>query len=218
MSNFLFCKSTACCARFVFLFFALIIPSISHAQTSAADQLVQILTSIHSLQAQFQQTVFNGRGNAIQQTSGEMAMQRIGKFRWQTQKPGKQLLIADGNKIWFYDVDLRQVTVQKQQTVSGNSPAMLLNGEPSLLVKSYDVSKTESDTDRQVFKLMSKAKQGLFRSVSLTFQDNQLEDMKLVDNFGQVTTVKFSQVENNPTLAPGLFQFTPPEGVDVVKQ
>ena len=36
------------------------------------------------------------------------------------------------------------------------------------------------------------------------------------DNFGQRTTLTFSQFERNPTLAPDLFRFTPPKGADVV--
>ena len=44
-----------------------------------------------------------------------MALERPGRFRWQTKEPMEQLVVADGQKMWVYDVDLEQVTVKKQE-------------------------------------------------------------------------------------------------------
>lgn len=198
--------------KYFILFFILFFPALSFADP-ASQELVQLLGNLQTLQAQFTQTVMDGRGKAIQKTSGQMSMQRPGKFRWQTFSPGKQLLIADGNKIWFYDEGLEQVTVQKQQAVSQNSPAMLLSGSPEQLSEQFIISKQGS-----TFKLVPKNKEGLFRSVQLTFNNQQLVNMKLIDNLGQVTVVQFSQVKSNPALSASLFTFKVPQGVDVVRQ
>lgn len=198
--------------KYFMLFFIVLFPAISFAD-SAEQELIQILSNLQTLQAQFTQTVFDGHGRSLQQTSGEMMMQRPGKFRWQTFKPSKQLLIADGNRIWFYDTDLQQVTVQKQHAASKNSPAMLLSGSPEKLAQDFLISKQGSD-----FKLVPKSKEGLFQSVQLAFNNQTLVSMKLVDNLGQVTRVQFSQVKNNPALSAGTFNFRVPNGVDVVRQ
>lgn len=198
--------------KYFILFFFLFFPVISFAD-SPSQELVQLLGNLQTLQAQFTQTVMDGRGKAIQKSSGQMLMQRPGKFRWQTFLPSKQLLIADGNKIWFYDEGLEQVTVQKQQAVSQNSPAMLLSGSPEQLSQQFLISKQGS-----TFKLVPKNKEGLFRSVQLTFNNQQLVNMKLIDNLGQVTLVQFSQFKSNPSLSMSLFTFKVPQGVDVVQQ
>lgn len=194
------------------LLFCLLFPVVTFADP-ASQELVQLLSSLQTLQAQFTQTVMDGRGKAIQKTSGQMSMQRPGKFRWQTFSPSRQLLIADGNKIWFYDEGLEQVTVQKQQAVSHNSPAMLLSGSPEQLSQQFIISKQGS-----TFNLVPKNKEGLFRSVQLTFSNQELANMKLIDNLGQITVVQFSQVKNNPALNASLFTFKVPQGVDVVQQ
>jgi outer membrane lipoprotein carrier protein len=41
--------------------------------------------------------------------------------------------------------------------------------------------------------------------------------MRLADNFGQVTQLRFSKVERNPKLDTEAFRFTPPRGADVLE-
>lgn len=200
-------------SRILFLGILLFFTSSAFAD-SATDQLVKILDGLQTLQANFSQNVLDGRGNVLQQTTGEMTMQRPGKFRWAVSKPSKQLLIADGEKIWFYDVGLQQVTIQQQQSIQTNSPAALLSGSPQVLAQNFIVTQMAGD---QAFKLVPKEKRGLFRSVELKFDNNKLQSMRLVDNLGQVTFVTFSRVQNNPVLNPRLFHFVPPQGVDVVR-
>lgn len=40
--------------------------------------------------------------------------------------------------------------------------------------------------------------------------------MELFDNFGQTTALAFMRIERNVPIAPALFHFTPPAGVDVI--
>jgi outer membrane lipoprotein carrier protein len=47
-------------------------------------------------------------------------------------------------------------------------------------------------------------------------QAGELREMVLRDNFGQFTLLVFTDLDTNPVLAPDLFQFTPPEGADVI--
>lgn len=196
----------------------LLCPFMGMADTASA-QLTQLLSGIKNLQANFVQTVFNGSGGILQRTSGQMTLQRPGKFRWEIEHPSKQLLIADGSRIWFYDVALEQVTVQKQQAVQGGTPALLLSGSAQRLVQDYAItSLPSSKTNIQSFKLIPKTKNCLFQGIELNFRDQKLHSMRLLDNLKQATVVNFSRVQNNPTLNSELFHFVPPQGVDVVTE
>jgi outer membrane lipoprotein carrier protein len=42
------------------------------------------------------------------------------------------LLVGDGEKVWIYDPDLRQVTVKKVDAAIGSTPAALLVGGDAL--------------------------------------------------------------------------------------
>ena len=202
--------------KYAVFFIAFLFPLLSCAAT-AAQQLAQLLDAMHSLQAQFVQTVADGNGRVLQQTAGKMSLIRPGKFRWDTQSPAKQLLIADGRKIWLYDQDLQQVTVQKQQNFNPRSPAMLLNGSTKMLAHDFNVSFVKQG-DPVIFKLAPKKASNLFQSVSLSFKNKQLQQMRMLDNLGQVTTIYFTQVRLNPPLPTGLFKFITPKGVDVVRE
>jgi len=201
----------------IMLLFLLLLPFSVLADT-ATQQLGRILDNLHSMQAQFVQTVSDGHGQIMQQSSGEMALARPGKFRWDTKTPSHQLLIADGQQIWFYDKDLQQVTLQNQHATRADSPALLLDGSTVSLTKDFKVSKRLASGSLQIFKLTPRKADGLFQNVYLSFKQNQLQQMRLIDNLGQETLINFSRVSLNPALNSNLFRFVPPKGVDVVTQ
>lgn len=204
--------------KHLFLLTALLLPTLSYAADTAASQLGQMLMQLTTLQANFAQTVLDNNGSALQQTSGQMALQRPGKFRWQTQNPSRQLLIADGQRVWFYDMDLSQVTVQKQQNTSKNSPAMLLSGSTATLMQNFNISQLpSSNPNTQIFKLTPKTRDDLFKSVQLSFQRGLLNKMQMQDNFGQTTVIQFTHTQTNLALNQNLFHFTAPKGVDVLQ-
>ena len=184
--------------------------------TSAPDSLASLLSRLQSLQTNFTQTVIDGKGQILQKTSGQMILQRPGRFRWEVKQPNRQLLIADGKHIWFYDIDLQQIVVRKQQTASASSPAALLSDSPKNITKNFNVNFL---MDVQGFYLIPKDKKSLFQSITLIFQQNQLREMRLSDKLDQQTVIDFSGVKQNPSLAPGTFRFILPKdkNIEVVK-
>jgi outer membrane lipoprotein carrier protein len=202
--------------RLKILFVCSLIPLQGLAATAASDQLVNVLNRLQSIRANFIQTVMDGRGQILQKTTGQMTLQRPGRFRWQVEQPNRQLLIADGQRIWFYDVDLQQVVIQKQQVVDVNSPAALLSDAPKNLTKHFNIAFLEN---MQSFYLLPKDKSALFRSIILVFQQDRLYEMRLADKLGQQTVINFSQVELNPAVSPQIFHFVLPsdKNIEIVK-
>lgn len=79
----------------------------------------QHLASVSSMTAAFTQIDRNGRS-----VTGTMTLKRPGKIRFQYQKGVPQLIVADGNSLYFIDYQVRQV----QRWPIGNSPlGVLLN-------------------------------------------------------------------------------------------
>ena len=62
-----------------------------------ASELTALVSSMHSMQADFTQAIYDNRGKAVQQSYGHMAILRPGKFRWEIVKPIPQLIIANEN-------------------------------------------------------------------------------------------------------------------------
>ena len=146
-----------------------------------------------------------------------MQFERPGKFRWAYEKPYEQLIVGDGDQIWFYDRDLNQVTVRDLDMAIGSSPAALLAGS-SDIEKSFDLTEIGLQGDAEWLEARPKARESTFEWVRLGFTPKgALKAMELHDNFGQTTILTFSHLEQNPKLKPELFKFSPPEGADVIR-
>lgn len=193
--------------------FLLLISMTCYADDSA-KQLLTILTPLQNMQAQFEQSIIGKNGRVLEKTSGQMALSRPGKFRWETTHPTHQLLIADGSKIWLYDENLKQVTVQSQDKRTP-SPVMLLSDPTSQLTQQFKICCAKQKGPQQTFTLLPKNKSELFQKIELTFNNNQLAQMQLSDHLGQKTVIKFQSVKTNTNL-PTNFTFITPKGVDVV--
>ena len=140
-----------------------------------------------------------------------------GMLCWQTKSPLAQLVVADGQHLWIYDVDLEQVTVKKQEKGLGGTAALFLSGYGDTVTRDFDVT-TYNKGNKAYFDLHSKSSKANFQRVKLVFVGDELSGLELYDQLGQHTTVVLTNIKNNTTLSPALFKFKTPKGVDVVEQ
>ena len=191
------------------------------AEAGAIDRLHQFLETTKSLRADFTQIVVAKNGKRPQQSSGVMIFVRPGKFRWQIEKPYSQLLVGDGQKIWIYDPELRQVTVKKAGQALGGTPASLLAGESggkAALEKNFVLREAGEREGLEWVEAAPKSQESGFEKLLLGFAGGELRAMEMLDNFGQTSSLQFSALERNPSIAPALLRFTPPSGVDVISE
>ncbi len=182
----------------------------------AIGSLKNFVQNSRTVRAEFLQTVIDRNGRIVQRGGGTMQFERPGKFRWVYEKPYEQLIVGDGDRIWFYDRDLNQVTVRALDAALGSSPAALLAGS-SDIENTFDLAELGLQGDTEWLEATPKARESTFEWVRLGFtQKGALKAMELQDHFGQTTVLTFSQLEQNPGLAPELFRFSPPQGADVI--
>jgi len=187
-------------------------------EKASTAALVQQLGKMRSLKTTFHQLVQDGKQTALQEVDGMMWIQRPGQFRWDTNEPYPQQIISNGTIVWVYDIDLEQVIKQKLDTHVGNTPALLLSGDPATLSKSFAISAWKSDDNNEWrFDLKPKSEDAVFEKMRVTFIKNRLTDMFLHDALGQTTHIAFTKTELNPDLPSSIFEFTPPVGTDVIE-
>jgi len=187
---------------------------ISRKVSQGEVYLENFLANTQTFEAAFQQTLRADDGEVIQQSEGDFYLQRPGKFRWNYQTPYEQVIVSDGNKIWIYDVDLQQVTVQKESSGLPASPMSLLQ-DSSTLHKNFEVTPIDNKNGVYRLKLVSKSGESDFGEIVVGLNDHGLRFMQLHDQFEQVTDIVFSDINTNKKLAKEIFEFIPPEGVDV---
>ncbi len=185
------------------------------AEAGSVEQLRQFLEGTKTLRADFTQTVVAKNGRKPQQSSGTLAISRPGKLRWEIKKPYPQLMVGDGQKFWIYDQELAQVTVKKVTQAIGGTPAALLAGG-NVLERDFTLKDVGESDNLNWVEATPKSTESGFEKVRLGFAGSELRGMELHDNFGQMTYLRFSRIERNPSLPPGLFHFKPPAGADVI--
>lgn len=183
---------------------------------AAAKRLSQLLNQAQTITGRFSQLTLDGSGTQLQETTGQLALKRPGLFRWHTDAPQEQLLVSNGKKVWLYDPDLEQVTIQALDQRLTHTPALLLSGDVSQIRQSFTISHQESG-DVVDFTLTPKAKDSLFDSLRLSFRKGVLNDMQLIDSIGQRTNILFLGVKMNETLDAKQFTFDIPPGIDVIQ-
>lgn len=210
----------------ILLFLGSCFPLLGICKTSISndpnESLMNKLNQIQSYSAEFHQRIVGPSGGLISESKGQMAIERPGKFFWKSKAPDPLLVIADGQQLWTYDIELEQVTKQNLEKSLENSPAGLLAGETGQLDKEYQVSWGQQDDclakANQCYALAPKGQDAPFSKIFLGFLDNQLLEMKMVDMLGQKIRTLFYHNQINPTIEAKRFEFRPPPGVDVIEE
>ncbi len=187
----------------------------SPAAASPAAVVDKYLSGLASWSADFEQTIDDGHGNVLRSAAGRLYLQRPGKFRWDYSQPSEQLVLADGKQIWFYDKDLAQANVRDMDASLANTPASLLSGVGSVSAQ-FTVTALPPSAGLQWFQLVPKHADTDFQVVRIGFDKGELRSMFLADKLNQITQLTFSNSKRNLPLAPDLFSFVPPPGVDVI--
>nr|WP_298140707.1 outer membrane lipoprotein chaperone LolA [uncultured Pseudomonas sp.] len=185
--------------------------------TVAVQKLTQLLNQAQTITARFSQLTLDGSGTQLQETAGQLALKRPGLFRWHTDEPMEQLLVSNGEKVWLYDPDLEQVTIQTLDQRLTHTPALLLSGDISKISENFEISYKEGGNVVD-FILKPKSKDSLFDSLRLSFRGNVLNDMQLIDSIGQRTNILFLNVKMNEVLDDKQFSFDIPKGADVIQE
>ena len=202
----------------VLLALALAAPLLSPALSDAAstEELRSFLTQTTTVKGRFAQMVLDKNLKMLQQSTGTMQFSRPGKFRWEYDKPYEQTIVGDGSKVWIYDKDLNQVTERRFDRALGSSPAALLAGSNDI-DKSYTLTSIGNQENLDWLEAVPKTKDTAFERIRMGFKQGNLEAMEMRDAFGQVTVIRFADIERNAKLSPEAFTFAIPKGADIIR-
>ena len=175
------------------------------------QRLTGLLNQAETLTGRFSQLSLDGSGTQLQETSGELALKRPGQFRWHTDAPMEQLLVSNGKKVWLYDPDLEQVTIQELDQRLTHTPALLLSGDVSTISENFEVSHKEAGT-WWTSPSSPRQRTPCSTTCGCPSRGGVINDMQLIDSVGQRTNILFMGVKMNQPLKADLFTFEIPEG------
>lgn len=180
----------------------------SAQEATATDALLQRLASISQLQGDFQQRQYGDNEVLLAESSGVFKLLRPAFFSWEIRIPDQQLVVANEQYLWHYDVDLQTVT---RRPIAGNieaSPLQVLAGNESALREQYTVLRDSADS----FTLMPLGDTQGFKRLVVTFDGSNIVGMDILDKLNQHVVVEFSKLDSSTALSSDDFDFVPPQG------
>ncbi len=202
------------------------------ARADGLESLELFIRTTASGRADFTQTVTSppreGQAARTRTSSGTFEFVRPSRFRFNYRKPFEQTIVADGQTLWLFDVDLNQVTARAQSTALGSTPAALIAAAPNLqaLRADFNLANAPERDGLQWVTATPKARDSQLQSVRVGLREvdkggtrtAELAALEIVDSFGQRSVLSFSHVQVNPAFPAETFRFKPPAGADVIRQ
>jgi outer membrane lipoprotein carrier protein len=195
---------------------------------SGLESLEIFVKTVKTGRADFTQVVTSPARDSqalrVKTSSGTFEFSRPSRFKFIYKKPFAQSIVADGQTLWFFDVDLNQVTASKQSLVLGSTPAALIATASDLkaLQADFTLAEAPEKDGLQWVAATPKASSGQLQTVRVGFrasaQSTELAALEILDSFGQRSLLTFNKVEVNPSLANNSFEFIPPAGADLIRQ
>ena len=173
------------------------------------------LENMESMTADFSQQLWNADNQLVEAAAGKVSIRRPNRFLWSYSSPIEQLILSDGQSLWIYDIELAQATVTPLDDAISATPAMLLSGD-SAARESFEVLDYFEASGVSWARLGPVTEGADFNALLIGFRDSVPERLELIDGLSQITQIEFFNVELNPRIANSVFEFTVPDGVDVI--
>ncbi|MBI5815548.1 MAG: outer membrane lipoprotein carrier protein LolA [Nitrospinae bacterium] len=153
---------------------------------------------------------------------GKMSMLKPARMLWKYDSPKGRILVADGEKLWFYDPEENVAYYEKiEGFLSEKSPALFLAGKQTMR-ELFETSvapqgKMDKMNDVVRLKLVPKTPQPGVKAMLLTVDATSFDivELLMVDYVGNKNRITFSKEDRSASPDPSIFTFTPPEGAPV---
>jgi outer membrane lipoprotein carrier protein len=211
----------------VALFLGVVLCCLLAARTQAQDvhQLAQAVDNhynrLRSLESDFTE-IYRGDGPERVE-SGTLWLKKPRKMRWEYRSPKEKLFISDGEVVWFYMPEERQVrktTLKKLDDL--RSPLAFLLGKTKLEKELTGLSKVVDgaplDARDTLLRGVPRGMAGQISEVQLEITpSDQIIRIVLMEADGAETEFRFAGWKEDVEMSDNRFQFTPPAGVETVE-
>lgn len=205
-------------AIFALAFIGILPASAQDVANSIQEQYAQV----NSFQTDFSQKLTNAASGESELREGTICYLKPEKIRWHTTSPEEELLISNNNVVWDY---FPQEDVAYKYSLQGrfDSKTMLefISGEVNLK-QDFKIENHGQDLDFsdwiQIELVPKDPEPSLVKAhIWLEPESHLIQQVLLVDFFGNKNRLTFEDIDLNVDLEESLFEFTPPEGVEIMK-
>lgn len=177
------------------------------ADPKSVAELQKRLEFAQQYGADFEQTVRSSKGKELQKGKGKFYVKRPNLFRLDTKSPQENLIVSDGQTLWFYDPFVSQVTASWVKDAVSNTPFVLLTSNDKSSWDQYDVTQN-ADT----FVLKPKSKKSNIKQFDVRIDANGLlKGFSTIERDGQSNLYVLRNI-STVNVSADLFNFKVPKG------
>ncbi|MBL0712406.1 MAG: outer membrane lipoprotein carrier protein LolA [Desulfosarcina sp.] len=191
------------------------------------DPLVEDV--LNRVEARYTQAGFTARFNltstlkAMQITdeaSGRLFVKYPGKMRWEYQAPEPLLFVSDGQSLWMYQPEEKQVTVGLAAEVLGGRQGASFLSDIRLLRRAFRISLDPGGSDAVVrLKLVPEGDAHDIAEIYLKIRRDTYDIVEVItiNLYQDQTRIQLLDFDFKAVLPDDLFRFEIPEGTDVLQ-
>lgn len=187
------------------------------AQDESAASLSQLLGNIETFQADVRQLIVESTGGVLEQSEILFKLKRPNGFYWETTEPYPELIVTDGERLWNYQPDLLQVTVEAWEPERSELAAQLLSGRVDEIEADYFITGGDVGNGNAFeFILEPVDPASLYERVTLYFRGQTLNSIHVDNGNGQRTFWEFFNHEINEPIEDSVFVFEVPDDIELI--
>ena len=189
----------------------------ANAQDDAAGQLTELLGGIETFQAEVRQLIVESTGGVLEESEILFKLKRPNGFYWETLEPYPELIVTDGERLWNYQPDLLQVTLEAWDPDRAELAAQLLSGRVDEIEADYVITGGDVGSGTAFeFILVPVDPASLYERVTLYFRDKSLSSIHVDSGNGQRTFWEFFNHEINVPIEDAVFVFDVPDDIELI--
>jgi len=194
--------------------------------TGAAEDIEAVIAGVESryqggaFSADFKQASTLKALEITDTAEGRLFVEKPGKMRWTYERPEPQVVITDGVQLWVF-------RPQENQLMLGKAPSFFADGKGAGFLSDIGVIRRQFDIEQVPTQGADRCRLRLTPhrpSVDITEIDLMIRKdtfdivgVETVNAYGDVTRIDLFNQQFHEDLSDALFEFTAPEGVDIVQ-
>ena len=214
--------------RWIVLFFLTVAPllGLDIRPAAGAADLDTILGRIEArygqgaMLAHFEQTSMLKAMDITDQAQGRLWVRQPGQMRWEYTAPERQAIVSDGNRLWVYRPEDRQVMVGQAPSFFGDGKGAGFLSDIRQVRRQFDIELLDTGTDARVELRLTphKSQPDLVRiELAIDPGDWTIHTVTTFNAYGDETRIELSDMMFVEHLDDTLFHFQIPDGVEIMQ-
>jgi len=193
--------------------------AIGAADPSVLVEIQNRYEKTNDIEASFVQEYIGKVMRQSQKGEGKVFFKKKGMMRWDYKVPN-QKFISDGQTLWFYQPEEKQVLVSNAEKMIKEFGFLVGEGDLRRDFKLLSTQESSSSKEDQVIiEMAPKESHPAVSRLSLTIDKKSyfIVQVDIYDGLGNVTRTRFTHFRTNINLSSSFFQFQAPPGTEVIK-